>query len=75
MPSRMPATQNQVRFGAQTAIPVVTSRDTIVTRIVFLPPILSSRNPKANAPAPDAMFNTMPNTMISLIVMPNVPAA
>jgi len=49
-PIPIPATQSQVRSGAQTAIAVASISVISVNMMVFFPPIFSSRKPNANAP-------------------------
>jgi len=61
--------------SANTAATLASVRPTSEMRIVFFPPILSSRNPMATAPIPAVAFSASPQTITSVIVNPNVPAA
>ena len=52
-------------LGDTTAITHAMIRPILLIWIVFIAPILSSRNPKQNAPSPAVRLRTIPNTMIS----------
>ena len=69
------ATHSHVRSGASTAVAVAAVSRTREMSTVAFPPIRSSTNPKRNAPAPAATLSAIPNTMMSSVVKPNVPAA